>query len=39
MKEIMEILKELDWSPLIISFKTGVVATMISFLGYLRRER
>lgn len=31
MKEIMEILKELDWSPLIISFKTGVVATMISF--------
>lgn len=31
MEEIMEILKELDWSPLIISLKTGVVATIISF--------
>lgn len=31
MKEIMEILKELDWSPLLISLKTGVVATIISF--------
>ncbi len=27
----MEILKELDWSPLFISLKTGVVATVISF--------
>jgi len=26
-----EILKELDWSPLFISLKTGVVATFISF--------
>ena len=31
MEEIMEILKELDWSPLFISLKTGVVATVISF--------
>ena len=31
MEEIMEILKELDWSPLFISLKTGVVATFISF--------
>lgn len=31
MEEIMEILKGLDWSPLIISLKTGVVATIISF--------
>ena len=31
MKEIMEILKELDWSPLFISLKTGIVATVISF--------
>lgn len=31
MEEIMEILKELDWSPLLISLKTGVVATIISF--------
>ena len=27
----MDILKELDWSPLFISLKTGVVATVISF--------
>lgn len=31
MEEIMEIIKELDWSPLYISLKTGVVATIISF--------
>ena len=31
MEEIMEILKELDWSPLFISIKTGIVATVISF--------
>lgn len=32
MKEIMEILNNLDWSPLYISIKTGIVATIISFL-------
>lgn len=31
MEEIMAIVKELDWSPLFISLKTGVVATIISF--------
>ena len=31
MKEIMEILNNLDWSPLWISIKTGFVATIISF--------
>src|SRR5699024_12480593 len=31
MEAIMEILKGLDWSPLFISIKTGVVATVISF--------
>ena len=31
MEEIMDILKELDWSPFFISLKTGVVATVISF--------
>lgn len=31
MEEVMGIIKELDWSPLIISLKTGVVATIISF--------
>ena len=29
---MIEILKNLDWSPLIISLKTGVVATVISFI-------
>ena len=29
MKEIMEILNNLDWSPLFISIKTGIVATII----------
>ena len=28
---MLEILQNLDWSPLVISLKTGVVATMISF--------
>lgn len=31
MSEIIDILKSLDWSPLFISLKTGVVATVISF--------
>ena len=31
MEAIIEILKDLDWSPLFISLKTGVVATFISF--------
>ncbi len=31
MEEIRGILEELDWSPLFISLKTGVVATFISF--------
>lgn len=31
MEEILEILKGLDWSPLYISLKTGVVATILSF--------
>ena len=31
MEEIIKILKELDWSPLFISLKTGVAATIISF--------
>ena len=33
MEEIMQILKDLDWSPLFISLKTGVVATFISFFS------
>ena len=33
---MMDFLQSLDWSPLIISLKTGVVATVISFfLGLL----
>lgn len=31
MDEINKILNELDWSPLFISIKTGIVATFISF--------
>lgn len=31
MREIIEILEQLDFSPLFISLKTGVVATIISF--------
>ena len=31
MEEIVKILKELDWSPLFISLKTGVAATIVSF--------
>lgn len=32
MEAIVEILKELDWSPLWISLKTGVVATVLSLI-------
>lgn len=31
METILEVLKNLDWSPLFISLKSGVVATFISF--------
>lgn len=31
MEAIAEILQNLDWSPLVISLKTGIVATVISF--------
>ena len=31
MDALMEILSGLDWSPLFISLKTGIVATVISF--------
>lgn len=31
MSEVTEILKNLDWSPLFISLKTGIAATIISF--------
>ena len=31
MAEIWDILCNLDWSPLIISLKTGIVATIICF--------
>lgn len=31
MDEMMEIMKNLDWSPLFISIKTGIVATIFSF--------
>lgn len=29
----MEFMRGLDWSPLLISLKTGVVATILSFFG------
>lgn len=31
MEAVLEIIRELDWSPLFISLKTGVAATVISF--------
>ena len=33
MEELMEFMRGLDWSPLLISLKTGVVATILSFFG------
>ena len=33
MDEVTEILKNLDWSPLYISLKTGVAATVISLFS------
>ena len=31
METVMELFKELDWSPLFISLKTGAAATFVSF--------
>ena len=31
MEELLDILQNLDWSPLYISLKTGVVATLLCF--------
>lgn len=31
METVLEIIKDLDWSPLFISLKTGIVATILSF--------
>ena len=40
MNELTEILKNLDWSPLWISLKTGIVATVLSFfLGLFAARR
>lgn len=40
MSEVADVLKNLDWSPLWISLKTGVVATVISFfLGIFAARR
>lgn len=35
-----EIIRNLDWSPLYISMKTGIAATIFSFfLASMRREK
>lgn len=40
MEDLLNLLSELDWSPLFISLKTGVVATVISFfLGIFTASR
>ena len=38
-EQMMEFMKGLDWSPLLISLKTGVVATILSFLGGIYAAR
>ena len=38
MEQMMEFMKGLDWSPLLISLKTGVVATILSFLEESMRQ-
>ena len=32
MQTLTDILKSLDWSPLFISLKTGIVATLLCFV-------
>src|SRR5699024_9059886 len=40
MEEMMQIIRERDWSRLLISLKTGVVATIISlFLGIIAARK
>ena len=38
-EQMMEFMKGLDWSPLLISLKTGVVATILSFFGGIYAAR
>ena len=40
MEAVLQILRELDWSPLWISLKTGIAATFFSlFLGVFAAAR
>ena len=39
MEQMMQFMKGLDWSPLLISLKTGVVATILSFFGGIYAAR
>lgn len=39
MEQMMEFMKGPDWSPLLISLKTGVVATILSFFGGIYAAR
>ena len=39
MEKVGEILMNLDWSPLIISLKTGAVATVLAFFGGIYAAR
>lgn len=39
MEQMMEFMKGLDWSPLLISLNTGVVATILSFFGGIYAAR
>ena len=39
MEQMLEFMKGLDWSPLLISLKTGVVATILSFFGGIYAAR
>ena len=40
MSDMQEIIRNLDWSPLFISLKTGIVATCLSFfLGIFAARR
>lgn len=38
MEQIIQTVQNLDWSPLYISLKTGIAATIVSFFWVLRRR-
>ncbi len=36
---MLDLMKTIDWSPLFISLKTGILATVLTFFSWNRRRK